>query len=124
MRGMSAIDGRVLEGADHLSQSIADILTTPIGSRVMRRDYGSLLPELIDAPFNGVHRLMLFGAIATALMRWEPRIELKQVQVAALSQAPPGDEPPGLLSMDIQDQIKSTGDQRSLVYPCYTIGRE
>ena len=81
MRGMSAIDGRVLEGADHLSQSIADILTTPIGSRVMRRDYGSLLPELIDAPFNGVHRLMLFGAIATALMRWEPRIRLIRVQL-------------------------------------------
>lgn len=81
MRGMSAINGLVLGGTDHLSQSIADILTTPLGSRVMRRDYGSLLPELIDAPFNGAHRLMLFGAIATALMRWEPRIELSKVDV-------------------------------------------
>ncbi len=81
MRGMSVITGRTLEGADHLAQSITDILTTPLGSRVMRRNYGSLLPELIDAPFNGAHRLMLFGAIATALMRWEPRIELSKVDI-------------------------------------------
>lgn len=83
---MDAHTGRALEGLDHLRQSIADILTTPIGSRVMRRDYGSLLPELIDAPFNGATRLMLYGAIATALMRWEPRINLQRVDIA------PGDQ--------------------------------
>uniref|UniRef100_UPI0026076D20 ATPase domain-containing protein n=1 Tax=uncultured Sphingobium sp. TaxID=316087 RepID=UPI0026076D20 len=31
---------------------VRDILTTPIGSRLMRRDYGSLIPELIDQPAN------------------------------------------------------------------------
>ena len=48
MLGMDAKTGRRLEGDDHLRQSIADILTTPIGSRVLRRDYGSMLLDLID----------------------------------------------------------------------------
>jgi hypothetical protein len=76
---MNAHTGRAIEGEEHLRQSIADILTTPIGSRVMRRDYGSLLPELIDRPFNGATRTQLYGATASALMRWEPRIRLTRV---------------------------------------------
>jgi hypothetical protein len=43
---------KALEGIDHLKQSIIDILTTPIGSRVMRRDYGSRLFELVDIHFK------------------------------------------------------------------------
>ncbi|HEY5804865.1 MAG TPA: GPW/gp25 family protein [Lysobacter sp.] len=82
MRGMSASTGLAIDGVGHLEQSIADILTTPIGSRVMRRDYGSLLPELIDQPFNGSTRMKLYGATATALMRWEPRIRLTRIELA------------------------------------------
>ena len=52
MRGMDANTGRALSGVDHLKQSVRDILTTPIGSRVMRRDYGSRLFDLIDNPGN------------------------------------------------------------------------
>lgn len=81
MRGMDAATGKAIEGDAHLAQSIADVLTTPLGSRVMRRDYGSLLPELIDQPFNGATRLKLFGATATALMRWEPRISVSRIDL-------------------------------------------
>lgn len=81
MIGFDARSGRSLQGLEHLSQSVADILTTPIGSRVMRRDYGSLLPELIDQPFNAATRLRLYGAAALALMRWEPRIRLIRIQL-------------------------------------------
>lgn len=79
MIGMSKITGKALSDDAHLAQSIADILTTPLGSRVMRRDYGSMLPELIDAPFNGATRVKLFGATATALMQWEPRVQLSRL---------------------------------------------
>ena len=81
MIGASASNGRSLGGMAHLGQSIGDILMTPLGSRVMRRDYGSLLPELIDQPFNDATRMRLFGATALALMRWEPRIRLIRVQL-------------------------------------------
>ena len=81
MIGTHAVTGRALSGTEHLAQSIGDILTTPLGSRVMRRDYGSLLPELVDQPFNDTTRLRLYGAAALALMRWEPRIRLIRVQL-------------------------------------------
>ena len=52
MNGLNAHTGQPLAGLDHLRQSIADILSTPLNTRVMRRDYGSRLPELIDQPIT------------------------------------------------------------------------
>ena len=81
MRGMDANTGKPIEGLAHLAQSVGDILGTPLGSRVMRRDYGSLLPRLIDQPLTGSTRLRVFAAIATALMRWEPRLRLTSIDI-------------------------------------------
>lgn len=80
MSGMNAITGRRLDGIEHIQQSVRDILTTPIGSRVMRRDYGSLLPELIDAPLNDATLLQAYAATIMALIRWEPRIRVTAVR--------------------------------------------
>lgn len=80
MIGMDRTTGKSLQGVDHLRQSIADILTTPIGSRLMRRDYGSELPDLLDQPVNGTTQIRLYAATATALMRWEPRLRLQSVR--------------------------------------------
>lgn len=79
MIGISNTTGKALSGDAHLAQSIADILTTPLGSRVMRRDYGSLLFELIDRPINGAIRMLMHAATAIALRRWEPRLQLTRV---------------------------------------------
>lgn len=81
MRGVSSTTGTALDGVQHLAQSIGCILTTPVGSRVMRRDFGSLLPQLIDQPFNAATRIRLFAATASALMRWEPRLRLTRVAI-------------------------------------------
>lgn len=86
--GMSATSGAALADIAHLRQSVATILFTPVGSRVMRRSFGSLLPELIDQPDNPVTRVRLFAAVAGALMRWEPRLRISRVQLA--SGATPG----------------------------------
>ena len=81
LSGMDASTGQPLTGSAHLVQSIRDILTTPIGSRVMRRDYGSLVPDLIDGPQNDVTRMQLMSAVVIALATWEPRITLSIVDV-------------------------------------------
>lgn len=79
MQGMDASTGKPLSDEAHLAQSIGDVLSTPLGSRVMRRDYGSLLFELIDKPINGAIRMLLQAATAIALRRWEPRLQLTRV---------------------------------------------
>lgn len=88
MRGMDAATGKPLSGEGHLRQSIRDILTTLVGTRVGVRDYGSLLPELLDQPMNPAGRLRLYAATAVALMRWEPRLRLTRVTLE--SGAEPG----------------------------------
>ncbi|KAA8705176.1 MULTISPECIES: GPW/gp25 family protein [Pseudomonas] len=77
---MNRETGGAIGDLDLISQSITDILTTRIGTRVMRREYGSLLPELVDHPFNDATRLRVYAATVMALMRWEPRISLNRVQ--------------------------------------------
>lgn len=84
MSGMHKATGKALSGDAHIAQSIADILTTPIGSRVMRRDYGSRLFELVDAPLGASKRLLWIAATATAIRKWEPRIRLTKVTVDGL----------------------------------------
>ncbi|WP_247892537.1 GPW/gp25 family protein [Azospirillum sp. Sh1] len=78
---MSATAGRALAGTDHLRQSIRDILTTPIGSRVELRDYGSNLFNLIDRPVDEVLKVDIIVATVDALRRWEPRLEVSRVEV-------------------------------------------
>lgn len=87
MNGMDRNTGRALAGVDHLKQSIDDIIGTPLGTRVCRRDYGSLVPELLDQPNNALGRLRIFAAAAQALLRQEDRCRLEQVELS------PGETP-------------------------------
>ncbi|AQZ99594.1 hypothetical protein B5M06_16435 [Comamonas kerstersii] len=79
---MDRFTGRRLTGLDHVKQSVADILTTPLGTRLERRTYGSLLPSLIDQPDNAHTRLRTYAAIASALMKWEPRLRVTRVGIS------------------------------------------
>jgi phage baseplate assembly protein W len=77
MTGMQVKTGRAITSElEHIRQSVTDILTTPIQTRLMRRDYGSVLPELIDHPLNTKNILRLYAAIAVAIIRWEPRYQI------------------------------------------------
>lgn len=100
MTGMSRTTGRRLDEVAHIRQSIADILTTPLGSRVMRRDYGSLLPELIDHPQNDATMLQLYAAAVTALITWEPRLRIRRIAYSM-------DGPTGVL--DLEGEFAATG---------------
>ncbi len=83
---MNRITGKVIsDKTEHIQQSIRDIVATPVGSRVMRRDYGSYLFHLIDSAMNPGGRLRLISAIASAIIKWEPRIDLEQVVINELT---------------------------------------
>ncbi|EBZ5606746.1 baseplate assembly protein [Salmonella enterica subsp. enterica serovar Bovismorbificans] len=79
--GMSRNDGQVIADTDHLRQSVRDILLTPQGSRIARREYGSLLFALIDQPQNPALRLQIMSAVYVALNRWEPRLTLDSITI-------------------------------------------
>lgn len=69
---MNRETGATISELDHIGQNITDILTTRIGTRVMRREYGSLLPELVDHPFNDATRLRVYAGTVMALIAGRP----------------------------------------------------
>lgn len=99
--GMHAATGRALSGYAHLEQSIRDILSTPLGTRVMRRDYGSRLPDLMDAPMTPGLNVEIFAAVAEALGTWEPRFKLSRVEVAEAR--------PGRLTLNLSGAYRPDG---------------
>lgn len=102
-------DGRfvVLDPLDHIRQSILDIVSTPIGTRVMRPEYGSRVPRLVDQPVTQGWRLSVYTAVAEALHRWEPRVRVDRVRIDAVG--------PGLVELAIlyrlqdgtEDEVKA-----------------
>lgn len=84
MTGLDATTGQYLSDLDHLKQSIKDLLTTRIGTRVQRRDYGSRLPDLVDTPVGPNTRIEFIAATAEALDQ-EPRVRLTRVAIVSMS---------------------------------------
>jgi len=106
MNGTSALTGRTLAGVEHLKQSIRDILTTPLGSRVMRRGYGSALFDLLDSPLGRQQRAAIFAATAGALRTWEPRFELQRVEVTSAA--------PGRIGLAVYGRWRLSGQSGPL----------
>ena len=77
--GMDRATGRLLAGWEHCAQSIAVILTTRIGWRVMRRRFGAQVRELQDLNPDPATLLRLYAAIAEALRLWEPGFRLSKI---------------------------------------------
>ncbi len=106
MLGMDRHNGRSLHGDAHLVQSIYDILTTPKGSLLMTRDYGSDLPDIIDNPINPLTLIDVYQATAEALVKWEQRIKLKRVQLQEASEKG---------KMELSLQVEREGEAQELL---------
>jgi phage baseplate assembly protein W len=101
-----------------IQQSIKIILGTVPGERVMRPEFGCRIHELVFAPRDAATEGLAIYYVEQALGRWEPRIELQEVNVL--------DDPhhDGAMFIEIKYRIKATHDERSIVYPFYLSGEE
>lgn len=98
---MNSASGKKLTGIDHIYQSIRNILTTRLGSRLMMPSYGSKLPDLIDAPMNALTISRINAAVAGALHIWEKRYKVTRVKVVAMT--------PGKIEIDLEGQTLVDG---------------
>ena len=101
-----------------IEEAIRIILLTPKGQRVMRPEFGCQIHELIFAPNDSTTSGLATYYVEEALTMWEPRIRL--IEVTAM----PDEENDGRLLIQIEYEIKSTYDRRSLVFPFYRIPGE
>ena len=114
------IRGRIatVRGDDTLERSIRLILQTIKGERVMRPEFGSDLHLLVFAENSPTTAGLADYYVRTALSRWEPRIEVENVEVDF------GEMNLGRMLINIAYRVKSTNDMRNLVFPFYAIPEE
>ncbi|NTF99061.1 baseplate assembly protein [Agrobacterium rhizogenes] len=80
--GLSAASGKSLSNWGHVQQSIRKILKTPKSSRIMRRTFGSDLPDLVDGKMTRRSILAVYAAAAAAILEWEPRYRMSAGRVS------------------------------------------
>ncbi len=105
-------------GTHDIEQAIRIILMTAPGERVMRPEFGCRIHELVFAPHDAATESLAAYYVQVALERWEPRVELREVEVVT---DPARD---GVLLVEIKYLVKDTHDERSIVYPFYLSGEE
>jgi hypothetical protein len=101
------------DGELDIQEAIWMILSTAFGERLMHPDFGCGIHDLVFAPNNtGTAGLARFY-VEEALVRWEPRIDVEEVEV----QADPAQ--PELLLISVSYRVRTTDSRYNLVYPFY-----
>lgn len=101
-----------------IAEAIRLILGTSVGERPMRPDFGSRIHDFVFAEADSGTAIRLAAEVRLALRRWEPRIEVLNVEVSI------DEVNRNLLYIDIRYLIKDENDERNLVFPFYTIPEE
>lgn len=77
--GIDRRSGQVLTGWPHVEQSLQVIFTTQFGERIMRRWFGSFVPELLGRNMTNATILRFWTAVCTAIDLWEPRFRVTKI---------------------------------------------
>lgn len=94
-------------------QSIWMILSTARGERVMRPDFGCGIYDLVFTTNPTGTLGQISNEVEQALTRWEPRIDLLDVQVVN------NEQEPTQLMIQIHYRVRTTNNRFNLVYPFY-----
>ena len=100
-----------------IEQAVRIILATARGERRMRPTFGCDIHTLVYAPANEATFSLMRFYVEEALTMWEPRIEVRQVLIAP-------DPNDGRVDIMVSYEVRATKDERSLVYPFYTLGED
>ena len=98
---------------EDIHESLVILLSTRPGERVMNPLYGCNLDDLIFSPLNLTLKTYVADLIETAILYFEPRIDLDKVQINE------NNDLEGELLIELNYRIRSTNTRRNLVYPFY-----
>jgi phage baseplate assembly protein W len=96
-----------------IKEAIWLILSTAKGERVMRPDFGCGIHDFVFASINTANIGLIESSVREALTTWEPRIELKDVNVSTEGVGE------GQIMISIDYTVRSTNNEFNLVYPFY-----
>lgn len=112
---VSVEDGQIAlsKYEEDIQEAIRIILGTAKGERVMRPDFGCGIHELVFALNNTATAGLVIYYVQDALLKWEPRIEVLNVDAGA--DAAEGHK----LNVNIEYRVRRTNNVFNLVYPFY-----
>lgn len=99
---------------ESVRQAIWLILGTAKGERMMRPDFGSGIYDLVFEMRTAATAGRIAQTVKTDLLRWEPRIDVRTVEVT-----PQSDSDGEKLLIIIDYQVRATNNVFNLVYPFY-----
>ena len=106
----------VSSGEDKIRESVIIVLSTVLGERVMRPQFGSELYKQVFAPINTSTMSSISFGVQKALLAWEPRIEVENVRISGSKARE------GILLISIDYKIRATNTKFNLVYPFFIKG--
>ena len=107
---------RLVTGETDIEQAVRLILSTAPGERVMRPEFGCGIHRYAFATIDTTTLTMMEDDVRNALTRWEPRIELLDIDAELV------DPDTGKLHIDIRYRVRETNSEHNLVYPFYLEG--
>jgi phage baseplate assembly protein W len=96
-----------------IHQALLIILGTNPGERVMRPDFGAGLNTFVFEPVNATTMTRVGTRVREALVDWEPRIDVLDVQVTTDQQER------NRLVIEVSYRVRATNTLHNLVYPFY-----
>lgn len=96
-----------------IEEAIWIILSTAKGERMMRPDFGCGIFNFVFASMNTSTITMMEASVREALVLWEPRIDISNVDVKH------DGEEEGKLYISIDYRVKNTNNRFNLVFPFY-----
>lgn len=103
----------MVSGEEDIHQSLHILLSTRLGERVMQDDFGCALDSVVFEEIDQGLINTLNRSISDAILYYEPRITLDQLDVDESA------EQPGLLLISLTYTIRSTNSRFNMVYPFY-----
>lgn len=100
-------------GIEDIKESLQILLSTRVGERVMLPAFGCNLDDLVFENVNISLKTYLADLIETAIIEFEPRIDLDQVLINT------ADHYEGVVLIEIQFIVRATNSRFNFVYPFY-----
>jgi phage baseplate assembly protein W len=103
----------LVDDVEDIRQSLRILLNTSPGERVMLPGYGCDLWRFLFRDLTTSLITELRDAVSTAIIRWEPRIDLLALLVTA------DEGQPGLVNIEVDFRVRRTNSRSNIVYPFY-----
>lgn len=103
---------RLVQGEDDVRESLRILLSTSLGERLLRPDYGCDLRNFLFEPLDRTTVATIFDIVKRAILLHEPRVRMDDLRLET-------DQEAGRLDVEVVYTIRSTNTRSNIVFPFY-----